>query len=160
MNAAVIKSPNHTVPSLLLTLKSERDLIGGPFAVTESEPDLFTTPVHTLGVQGLQAAELHDIRPPSSYLRLGLLLRYHDVLPKEEPNGPEVEEDDSAKLWFMNQLGDDACASVAIMNVLPNLEEVGVGERLREFRKETERMSSLVWRSSISLFIGYLSLET
>ena len=145
---------------MLLTLKSERDLIGGPFAVTESDPHFFTTPAHTLGVQGLQIAELHDIRPPSSYLRVGLLLKYNDVLPKEEPNGPGVEEDDSAKLWFMNQLGDDARASVAIMNVLPNVEEVSVGERLREFRKETKRMSSLVCLSSISSFIGYLSLET
>jgi len=60
----------------------------------------------------------------------------------------------------MDHLGDDASASMAVLNVLPNVEEVDVGEMLREFRNKTERISSLVCRASISSFIDYLSLET
>jgi len=60
----------------------------------------------------------------------------------------------------MNQLDNDASASMAILNVLPNMEEIDVGEMLREFRNETERISSLVCRASISSFIDDLSLET
>ena len=63
---------------------------------------------------------------------------------KKKPNGLEDGEDDSAKLWFANQLSDDACASMATLNVLLNVEEVNLGEKLREFRSETERMSSPV----------------
>jgi len=81
------------------------------------------------------------------------------MLSKKEPNGPEAEEDDSAKLWYVNQLGDDGCAPMAILNVLPIVEEVDVEERLRGFRNETEKMSSLVCRASISSFIDYLILE-
>ena len=40
----------------------------------------------------------------------------------------EDREDDSAKLWFMNQLSDDAYASVTVVisNALLNVEEVDV----------------------------------
>ena len=73
---------------------------------------------------------------------------------KTKPNGLEDEEDDSAKLWFTNQLSDDACAT---LNVLLNVEEVDLGERLREFRDENERMSSPVCRSLICSFLAYLN---
>ncbi|KAF9649505.1 cysteine proteinase [Thelephora ganbajun] len=130
--------------------ESKHDLIGGPFAVIESDPGVFTTLVRTLGVQGLQVVELYDIEPwASDHLHpiYGLVFCFlwkkdNDALPKKESNGVVDGEDDSAKLWFANQLSDDACASMAILNVLLNVEEVDIGERLREFRNETEMMSS------------------
>jgi len=90
--------PNHTGPSLAPDAPdddSERYLIGEPFAVAESDLGSPTTPVHTLGVQGLQVAKPNDIRPPSSYLWLGPLQKYNDVLSEKELTCPEVEEDDS-----------------------------------------------------------------
>ena len=143
---------------------SEHDLIGGPFAVIESDPGVFTTLVRTLGVQGLQVVELYDIEPwASDHLHpiYGLVFCFlwkkdNDVLPKKESNGLE-DEDDSAKLWFANQLSDDACASMAILNVLLNVEEVDVGEKLKEFNDETERMSSPVCLVPVSSFGGYLN---
>ena len=171
MDATAIKPPNPAGPSLVSDTfddKTEHDLIGGPFAVIESDPGVFTTLVRTLGAQGLQVVELYDIEPwASDHLHpiYGLVFCFlwrkdNDVLPKKKPDGSEDGEDDSAKLWFANQLSDDACASMAILNVLLNVEEgeVDVGERLREFRNETERMSSPVRRVSISLFVGYLNL--
>ena len=44
------------------------------------------------------------------------------------------------RLWFANQLSDGACASMATLNALLNVEGVELGERLRKFRDETERM--------------------
>jgi len=168
MDATATDSQNSAGPSLAPTIpndKSEHDLIGGPFAVIESDPGLFTTLVRTLGVQGLQVVELYDIESwASDHLHpiYGLVFcflwrRDNDVLPKKKPNGLEDGEDDSAKLWFANQLSDDACASMAILNVLLNVEEVDVGERLREFRNETERMSSPVCCASLPSFVGYLN---
>ena len=162
MDTTVTKCPNPAGPSLTSDTpgdKGEHDLIGGPFAVIESDPGVFTTLVRTLGVQGLQVVELYDIEPwASEHLHpiYGLVFCFlwkkdNDVLPKKNPDGLEDGEDDSAKLWFANQLSDDACASMAILNVLLNVEEVDVGEKLKEFRDETERMSSPVRRASSSL---------
>ena len=144
--------------------KFQHDLIGGPFAVIESDPGVFTTLARTLGVQGLQVVELYVIEPwaldhlhPIYGLVFCFLWRKdNDVLPKKESGGLE-DEDDPAKLWFANQLSDDACASMAILNVLMNVEEVDIGERLREFRNETERMSSPVRRPFTSLSVPYLN---
>lgn len=59
-----------------------------------------------------------------------------------------AKEDDSTKHW--------------ILNVLPNMKEVGVEERLREFRPRNDngRMSPPVCRAPMSSFIGYLKLVT
>lgn len=157
MNAIVAAPPNLSDPNVASDDKNEHDLIGGPFAVIESDPGVFTTLARTLGVQGLQVVELYDIEPwASDHLHpiYGLIFCFlwrkdSDVLPKKESGGLEDEED-SAKLWFANQLSDDACASMAMLNVLLNVEEVDVGERLRVFRSETERMSSPVRRAFIS----------
>ena len=145
--------------------KSGHDLIGGPFAVIESDPGVFTTLVRTLGVQGLQVVELYDIEPwASDHLHpiYGLIFCFlwrkdNEALQKKESSGLEDGEDDPAKLWFANQLSDDACASMAILNVLLNVEEVDVGESLMEFRDETERMSSPVCHVSFVSFVGYLN---
>jgi len=153
MNSTATTSPNLANPTSASDApddKSEHDLIGGPFAVIESDPGVFTTLVRTLGVQGLQVVELYDIEPwASDHLHpiYGLVFCFlwrkdNDALPKKESGGPEDREDALAKLWFANQLSDDACASMAILNVLLNVEEVEIGERLTVFRNETERMSS------------------
>lgn len=171
MDATAIESPNSTGSSLAsdaLDDESDHDLIGGPFAVIESDPGVFTSLVRTLGVQGLQVVELYDIEPwASEHLHPihGLVFCFlwrkdNDAPQKKQPDGLEDGEDDSAKLWFANQLSDDACASMAILNVLLNVEGVDVGERLREFRNETEKMSSPVRRMPISPFAGYLDLGT
>ena len=167
MNATTIGSPNPAGPSLTPDASDNRsghDLIGGPFAVIESDPGVFTTLVRTLGAQGLQVVELYDIEPwasenlhPIYGLVFCFLWRRDNDAPKK-PNGLEEGEDDSAKLWYANQLSDDACASMAILNVLLNVEEVNVGEKLREFRDETEGMSSPVRCSSICSFLRRLNL--
>ena len=164
MDATVTSSSNPVGPEFPPTApddRSEHDLIGGPFAVIESDPGVFTTLVRTFGVQGLQVVELYDIEPwASDHLHpiYGLVFCFlwrkdNDVLPKGGSGGLQ-DEDGSAKLWFANQLSDDACASMAILNVLLNVEDVDAGEKLGAFRKETERMSSPVCHVSLC-FIHY-----
>lgn len=169
MNATSTNSPNPAISHLAPDAsdnESGHDLIGGPFAVIESDPGVFTTLVRTLGAQGLQVVELYDIEPWASenlHPIYGLVFcflwrRDNDVPLNKKQNGLEEGEDDSAKLWFANQLSDDACASMAILNVLLNVEEVDVGEKLREFRGETDRMTSPVRCSSIRSFPRHLNL--
>ena len=166
-------SPNSASPNASLEVldskpdgnpESDHDLVGGPFAVIESDPGVFTTLVRTLGVRGVQVVELYDIEPwASDHLNpiYGLVFCFlwrkdNDALSKKDSGGLEDGEDDSAKLWFANQLSDDACASMAILNVLLNVEEVDVGEGLGSFRRETESMSSPVRRPFIPSFAVYL----
>jgi len=152
MDATAANCSNPAGPADAPGARSEHDLIGGPFAVIESDPGVFTTLVRTLGVEGVQVVELYDIEPwASDHLHpiYGLVFCFlwkkdNDVLSKKKPEGIEDGGDDSAKLWFANQLSDDACASMAILNVLLNVEEVEIGERLKEFRSETKGMSSPV----------------
>ena len=60
MNATPINSPNLAGPGLTPDApdnESGHDIISGPFAVIECDPDVFTTLVRTLGAQGLQVVE-------------------------------------------------------------------------------------------------------
>ena len=50
-------------------------------------------------------------------------MRDNDVSLKEKPNDLKKVEDDSVRLWFVNQLNGDACVAMAISNVLLNMEE-------------------------------------
>jgi ubiquitin carboxyl-terminal hydrolase L5 len=128
----------------------ELDLVGEPFAVIESDPGVFSTFIRSLGVIGLQVTELYDIEPWAiSEEPQGLIfcfLWHKDVHPAADFNDPDAE-----RVWFANQLNDDACASLAILNVLLNNSDIDLGPRLREFRAETERMSSVVGLTFVEL---------
>lgn len=47
-------------------------------------------------------------------------------------------------MWFANQLSDDACASLALLNIALNCPDLAIGEELTAFRNETEGMSPVV----------------
>ena len=138
------------------------DLVGGPFSVIESDPGLllpitihieclnthpgvFTTLIRRLGIKHLQFEEVYDIQTPyalSSIKPKGLVLCFmwkHDKHHPAEFNDPAANQ-----IWFANQLSDDSCASLAILNVLFNCLDVDVGEELKRFKEETDEMSSVV----------------
>ena len=85
-------------------------------------------------------------------------MKDNDAPPKKKLHGLEDGVDGSARLWFGNQLSDDACAFMAIFNVLPDVGKVDVEGRLREFRNEAERTSSSVRCASMFSFVRYLNL--
>lgn len=79
---------------------------------------------------------------------------------KHDKHHPTDFDDPAAKqVWFANQLSDDSCASLAILNVLFNCTNVDVGEELRRFREETDAMSSVVSAKIvvIILFLAFVS---
>jgi len=60
----------------------------------------------------------------------------------KDTHRPADFDDPAAEhVWFANQLIDDACASHAILNVVLNCPDVELGEELKMFRRETEKMS-------------------
>ncbi|KAH9475453.1 Ubiquitin carboxyl-terminal hydrolase 2 [Psilocybe cubensis] len=120
------------------------DLVGGPFAVIESDPGVFTSLTRRLGIPGLELIELYDIEPWAvDHLNPhGLILCF---LWKKDAHRPTDFADPAAeRVWFAHQLSDDACATHAILNVLLNCPRVELGEELSAFRRETERMSPVM----------------
>ncbi|KAF8882258.1 hypothetical protein BD779DRAFT_1543655 [Infundibulicybe gibba] len=126
------------------------DLVGGPFAVIESDPGVFTALTKKLGVRNVEVVEMYDIEPWAvDHLHpRGLIFcfRWHkDTHRLADFNDPAAE-----RVWFANQLSDDACASHAILNVLFNCPEIDIGEELRVFKEDTAQMSPVMKGLAIS----------
>ncbi|KAH9929151.1 ubiquitin carboxyl-terminal hydrolase [Fomitopsis serialis] len=124
---------------------SADELVGGPFAVIESDPGVFTTLLHKLGVRGLEVTEIYDIEPwATDHLNPHGLIFCYMCSNTEETNTGEIEDEDAERVWFANQLSDDACASHALLNVLLNCPHVDLGEELRELQVATAEMSPVM----------------
>ncbi|RPD58222.1 cysteine proteinase [Lentinus tigrinus ALCF2SS1-7] len=132
------------------------DLVGGPFAVIESDPGVFTTLIRKLGVRGLEVTELYSVEPfATDHLNpYGLIFCYlcEDGIGAQNDSGSsdDLEDPDARTIWFANQLSDDACSSQAILNVLFNCKGVDIGVELREFAADTEKMSPVMRGLAIS----------
>ncbi|KAK1231371.1 hypothetical protein PQX77_005513 [Marasmius sp. AFHP31] len=134
------------------------DLVGGPFAVIESDPGVFTSLTRRLGIKNIELVELYDIEPWAvDHLQShGLILCFSwkkDKDSQDHRSHPDDSQNDpSEQVWFANQLSDDACASHAILNVLFNCDSdnVDVGEDLATFREETRDMSGVMKGLAIS----------
>ncbi|KDR66160.1 hypothetical protein GALMADRAFT_259613 [Galerina marginata CBS 339.88] len=64
---------------------------------------------------------------------------------RKDAHRPADFDDPAAeRVWFANQLSDDACATHAILNVLLNCPGIDLGDELRGFRRETEGMSPVM----------------
>ena len=78
---------------------------------------------------------------------------------KDSHRPADFEDPAAERVWFANQLSDDACATQAILNVLLNCPDIDIGEELQSFREETKSMSpvvncvSLPYRSKILLIV-------
>ncbi|KAF9472727.1 cysteine proteinase [Pholiota conissans] len=125
-------------------MTSTTDLVGGPFAVIESDPGVFTSLTRRLGIRRLELVELYDIEPwavdhLSPYGLIFCFMWRKDTHRPTDFNDPAAE-----RVWFANQLSDDACATHAILNVLLNCPSIDIGDELRAFRKETEHMSPVM----------------
>ncbi|KAK0447444.1 ubiquitin C-terminal hydrolase [Desarmillaria tabescens] len=117
------------------------DLVGGPFAVIESDPGVFTSLTRKLGVKHLEIVEVYDIEPWAvDHLHpYGLVFCFRW---RKDTHRPADFKDPAAEhVWFANQLSDDACASQALLNILFNCASVDIGTELREFKEHTKEMS-------------------
>ncbi|PPQ70881.1 ubiquitin C-terminal hydrolase [Gymnopilus dilepis] len=120
------------------------DLVGGPFAVIESDPGVFTSLTRNLGIDGLELVEMYDIEPWAvDHLNPhGLIFCF---MWRKDTHRPADFDDPSAeRVWFANQLSDDACATHAILNVVLNCPGIEIGDELRRFREDTKDMSPVM----------------
>jgi len=60
---------------------------------------------------------------------------------KKEPNEEEVEMSCPENLWFANQVIDNSCASLALLNIVLNVPGLEIGQHLTEFKTFTTDFS-------------------
>ncbi|GFF24044.1 ubiquitin carboxyl-terminal hydrolase, family 1 protein [Aspergillus udagawae] len=107
------------------------------FCELESEPAIFNVMLREFGVKGVKVQEVVSLDDElMAFLNkpvygLIFLFRWREDDPdKQEASCPEG-------LWFANQTASNACASVALLNIVNNIEGIDLGENLRHFREFT-----------------------
>ncbi|KAI2627534.1 cysteine proteinase [Hypoxylon sp. NC1633] len=120
----------------------ERKEYGG-WVELESEPGFFTAMLQELGAKDLKVQEVYNLDAET----LGFLSSpVHGLIFLFQYEGDdEVSDDDNRKdcpnhLWFANQTTANACATVALMNIVMNAQGVGLGSQLQRFKDSTENL--------------------
>ncbi|KAM0285473.1 hypothetical protein ACHAQH_001423 [Verticillium albo-atrum] len=105
----------------------------------ESEPAFFNAILRDCGVKDVKIQELFSLDEDSLSLLpqpvYGLIFLYQYFAQDCEVD--EENQDDG--VWFANQTTDNACATVAMMNIVMN-SEVDLGPQLQSFRDSTKGM--------------------
>ncbi|KAL4882327.1 hypothetical protein BJY04DRAFT_217246 [Aspergillus karnatakaensis] len=127
---------DETVDSLQPASKAEKASWNG-FCELDSDPAFFNVMLREFGVTGVKVQEVFSVeddalpnlnRPVYGVI---FLFRWHEDDPeKQEASCPEG-------LWFANQTTSNACASVALLNIVNNIEGADLGDILQSFREFT-----------------------
>ncbi|KAH8827162.1 ubiquitin C-terminal hydrolase [Flagelloscypha sp. PMI_526] len=123
------------------------DLVGAPFSVLER---VFTSLARKLGIKNIEFVELYDIEPWAVDHLNPLALVFCFVWAKDHHKAADFNDPMAEKVWFANQLQDDSCATHAILNIALNSPDIDVGDALRQFREDTDLMSSTMKGLAIS----------
>lgn len=107
----------------------------------ESEPAFFNAMLQSFGAPSFQIRELWGLDPEAlAFLPRpvhGLIFLYQYNEDDEDEDMAEKREECPDGLWFGNQTTTNACATVAIMNILMNAADPGFGPELTEFKAAT-----------------------
>ncbi|CAG8653744.1 6804_t:CDS:10 [Funneliformis mosseae] len=118
--------------------------IHGPWVKLQSEPKLFNALMYDLGVRGAQATEVFVLDDIDNFHELGeiygfvyLFRMMGDVksLYKSEEYTPV---DNPKNVYFANQVVDNACATLAVLNIALNSPQLEIGDDLKEFKEFTK----------------------
>uniref|UniRef100_A0A8H7NIG0 Ubiquitin carboxyl-terminal hydrolase n=1 Tax=Bionectria ochroleuca TaxID=29856 RepID=A0A8H7NIG0_BIOOC len=108
----------------------------------ESDPAFFNIILRDLGVENVKAQELFTVEQefmdllPKPVFGLIFLFEY---LPEEDET---EDEENPSEIWFANQTTNNACATVALLNIVMNAPGVRLGETLKEFKESTKNLST------------------
>ncbi|KAJ5885307.1 hypothetical protein N7495_009817 [Penicillium taxi] len=116
--------------------KLEKESWNG-FCEIESEPALFNVMLREFGVKGVKVQEVVSLdEEMMAFLNkpiYGLIFLFRwqaDDPKKQEASCPEG-------IWFANQTASNACASVALLNIVNNIPDIDLGEKLQHFKEFT-----------------------
>ncbi|PYI10488.1 ubiquitin carboxyl-terminal hydrolase [Aspergillus sclerotiicarbonarius CBS 121057] len=122
------------------------------FCELESEPAIFNVMLREFGVKGVKVQEVisldEEMMAVLNKPAYGLifLFRWREDDPdKQEASCPEG-------LWFANQTASNSCASVALLNIVNNVEGIDLGENLQHFKDFTMPFTPALRGDAISNF--------
>ncbi|KAH6955057.1 hypothetical protein HG530_015823 [Fusarium avenaceum] len=116
----------------------------------ESEPAFFNIILRDLGVRNVKAQEIftidHDLLALLPQPVYGLIFLFQYLPELQETN----QEEDANDVWFANQTTNNACATVAMLNIVMNAEGIDLGEKLQAFKRSTSNLSTALRGHQIS----------
>ncbi|KAM0195578.1 hypothetical protein ACHAPA_007430 [Fusarium lateritium] len=116
----------------------------------ESEPAFFNIILRDLGVRNVKAQEIFTIDHDSLALLpqpvYGLIFLFQYLPGLQEIN----QEQDGNGVWFANQTTNNACATVAMLNIVMNAEGIDLGEKLKAFKESTSDLNTALRGHQIS----------
>ncbi|EFR02774.1 ubiquitin carboxyl-terminal hydrolase [Nannizzia gypsea CBS 118893] len=132
---------NTTAEEWFMPLTSQEKDSWNGFCEIENEPAIFNAMLEDFGVKGVKVQEVVSLDEemlaflPRPIYGLIFLFRWReDDQCKQEQSCPE-------SLWFANQTVENACATVALLNIINNIKGIEMGEQLKSFRKFTQDFS-------------------
>lgn len=111
----------------------------GDWCLIESDPGVFTELINKFGVKGCQVEELWSL-DADQFENLkpihGLIFLFK-WMKDEEPSGPVVLDTRLEKIFFAQQVINNACATQAIISILLNCKhpDISLGPTLTEFKE-------------------------
>ncbi|KAJ5395438.1 uncharacterized protein N7487_009741 [Penicillium crustosum] len=116
--------------------RSEKDSWNG-FCEIESEPALFNVMLRDFGVKGVKIQEVVSLDEEMMALLNNPVYGLIFLFRWREDNDGKQEATCPDGLWFANQTANNACASVALLNIVNNIPGIDLGENLRSFKEFT-----------------------
>ncbi|KAJ5639839.1 uncharacterized protein N7484_007701 [Penicillium longicatenatum] len=122
------------------------------FCEIESEPALFNVMLREFGVKGVKVQEVVSLEEEMmAFLNkpiygLIFLFRWRE----DDTDRQEISCPDG--LWFANQTAINACASVALLNIVNNIPDIDLGENLQHFKEFTSTFTPALRGDAINNF--------
>ncbi|KAL9043719.1 MAG: hypothetical protein Q9214_003103 [Letrouitia sp. 1 TL-2023] len=136
--------------SILITEDDKREWKG--FCEIESEPAFFNAMLKDFGVRGVKVQEVVSLERdflaqlPQPVYGLIFLFKWRE----EDPGGQE--QSCPEEVWFANQTVDNACASVALLNIVNNVSGLELGDSLQQFKDFTATFTPALRGDAIGNF--------
>ncbi|KAI5198501.1 cysteine proteinase [Aureobasidium subglaciale] len=120
----------------------------------ESEPAFFTTILKDIGVRSLKVQEVFGVDDtafailPKPVHAVIFLFRY-----QADGDPEQVQETECpSRVWFANQIPQYACGTVALLNIVNNIQDLELGQPLQSFKDFTESFDPVARGYAIDSF--------
>ncbi|KAI5793909.1 ubiquitin carboxyl-terminal hydrolase [Peziza echinospora] len=124
----------------IAALAEEKRLWPG-WSTIESEPAVFNELLKNIGVKDTQVEEVYSLDEES----LNTIKPVHGLIFlfrwKSEVDVDELEFACPEGVWFANQVTDNLCASLAMLNIVMNCPDIDIGENLSSFKEYSKDLS-------------------
>ncbi|OLN94190.1 Ubiquitin carboxyl-terminal hydrolase 2-like protein 1 [Colletotrichum chlorophyti] len=136
------KSPNKLLCEALAPITKDEVQEWEGWCEVESEPAFFNAMLREMGVKDIKVQEVFSVEEdyvatlPQPVYGFIFLYQYFSEAYEDD------EVVDSRDLWFANQTVDNACATLALTNILMNSSDIDLGANLQDFKDSTMHLST------------------